>query len=465
MRDILYEIFDIIGSLFKEEEVWILLLLLVFALGLSGVVFVAPSLDGSITGNEILSLVWYMLRIMLPFFLLVFLTALVKGLWMFWRQSIHKSKWEYAMFEIVVPREIKKGASAMEQILKSLHMLRNAPRTYRAKYIEGEVTKYFAIEIVSDGGQIHIYVRVPQKAKKFIEAAFYSYYSDLEIREVNDYAATLPQTVQSVYEQDKNVWGMEAILAKDDMFPIRSYKDFESSAEDEKKFDPISVLFEVLGKIKPGEFVGVQLVLTPKDDKWSAIWKDKLKELRAKTGKDVAEMESAIQAHAVKSVEANLSKPAFDTTIRFLYLARNEIFNDGYVSSGLMGSFNQYSSGNLNAFKKGWDTGTNVWSWPHVYKTRRNEFRKQRILYNYIFRVVADQNPCAKLMTSHVHNWNIYSKQVTLSTESVATIFHPPTNIVLVSPHMKRAESKSVGPTAGLDIFGDENEIQEFIKQ
>jgi hypothetical protein len=72
----------------------------------------------------------------------------------------------------------------------------------------------------------------------------------LEIREVNDYAATLPQTVQSVYEQDKNVWGMEAILAKDDMFPIRSYKDFESSAEDEKKFDPISVLFEVLGAIQ-----------------------------------------------------------------------------------------------------------------------------------------------------------------------------------------------------------------------
>jgi hypothetical protein len=30
---------------------------------------------------------------------------------------------------------------------------------------------------------------------------------------------------------------------------------------------------------------------------------------------------------------------------------------------------------------------------------------------------------------------------------------------------MKRAESKSVGPTSGLEIFGEENEIEEFLNQ
>ena len=69
-----------------------------------------------------------------------------------------------------------------------------------------------------------------------------------------------------------------------------------------------------------------------------------------------------------------------------------------------------------------------------------------------------------KFLTSYILNWNIHSKTFELNTESLATLFHPPTRIVLTAPHMVRVESRKTGPPAGLAIFGDEEKIEKFVK-
>ena len=45
-----------------------------------------------------------------------------------------------------------------------------------------------------------------------------------------------------------------------------------------------------------------------------------------------------------------------------------------------------------------------------------------------------------------------------LNTEELATIYHPPTYIVLTGPLIKRVEARKTGPPAGLPIYGEGSE-------
>ena len=49
-----------------------------------------------------------------------------------------------------------------------------------------------------------------------------------------------------------------------------------------------------------------------------------------------------------------------------------------------------------------------------------------------------------------------------MNTRSLATLFHPPTFLVLTAPHLRRVESKKTGPPAGLAIYGDEGDLEKF---
>jgi hypothetical protein len=49
-----------------------------------------------------------------------------------------------------------------------------------------------------------------------------------------------------------------------------------------------------------------------------------------------------------------------------------------------------------------------------------------------------------------------------LNTESLATLFHPPTRMVLTAPHIERVESRKSGAPAGLAVYGEESDIEKF---
>ena len=52
-----------------------------------------------------------------------------------------------------------------------------------------------------------------------------------------------------------------------------------------------------------------------------------------------------------------------------------------------------------------------------------------------------------------------------MNIECIATLFHIPTVIVLTAPHIKRNESKKAGPPAGIAIFGEDKELEEFYRE
>ncbi|OGY98562.1 MAG: hypothetical protein A3A43_03030 [Candidatus Liptonbacteria bacterium RIFCSPLOWO2_01_FULL_56_20] len=438
-----------------------------------------------------LALTWWLWA----FFILF---PIARSAWLAWRQFDYKHSGEFKglVLELRIPREIRKSPRAMEQVLMALHSLRNAPGDLRERWWDGEVTKWFSLELVSIGGEIHFYIRLPyHKQRNLVEAAFFSYYPDVEIEEVDDYVDRFPENVNAMYAKGYDMWGTEMVLTREAAFPIKTFYAFESPDE-EKQYDPISAFLEVLGKVRTEEVVGIQMLIAPSNFDWYKKWfpfVEKLKQTKGaeearklkhawefpegplpvinpvKPGKDEfgafkSLMRTPGETDILKAVEGNLSKPAFDTLIRFIYVSPKKIYYDSFARRGLVGAFKQYSALNLNDFLQNFamSTRTRIWNWPHVAPKTRNEYRKERLLLNYRTREVPEETFMGKLLTSHFFNWNFSSRRFEMNVECLATLFHPPTFIVLTAPHIKRVESRKAGPPAGLAIFGEEREIEKY---
>ena len=158
----------------------------------------------------------------------IILWPLFESTWLFWRQELFKHSMNFILLELRIPREVRKSPKAMEQVLMTVHGLRNAPGNLREKWWDGEVTRWYSLEVVSMGGEVHFYIRTWEKQKAIIEAAFFSYYPDVEIVQVDDYINSLPANVGEVNKSGYDLWGTELLLAREEAYPIKSYLDFES---------------------------------------------------------------------------------------------------------------------------------------------------------------------------------------------------------------------------------------------
>ena len=421
--------------------------------------------------------------------------------WLFYKRSIFKNSIEWVLLEILIPREVNKTPQAMEQFFMNLHGLRNAAGNFLEKYIDGEVTMWWSLELASFGGEVHFYIRTPKKHKKMVEAGLYAQYPNVEIIEVKDYMDEFPRDTREIYRNDFNVFGGEFILKKEDAYPITTYEKFELTKE-ELAIDPISALVEVLSNIHKEEKVFIQILIRPAGDEWQKEGKklvDKLLGRKEKTSspsgvsglmewfrnllwapvahptwagkgeeKNGAKEENQNilakltpgERDTIKVVEESLSKPGFESLIRFIYYAPKSIFSTNFARRGILGALNQYASPQLNSFGGNpfVETRSRWIYFPYLFVPQRVEARKQRILYNYRNRKLPEESSWAKLSTSHPLNFNFKSKTYILNTTEVATIFHVPAEQVLTAPHVKRSESKKMGPPAGLPIFDEGSE-------
>lgn len=472
MNTFFEEIFIFLRELFEKPET----LLILFILGLGGLIPLFY-IQFSFNPSDIWDVIWRFIATTWWFWLFFPFLRLFQSLLLFWRQEEYKAEVEYVVLEIKIPREILKSPKSMEQIFLIISSLYNVPTTAKAKYYEGEITVTFGFEMVSLGGQVHFYVRTPKKHKAVVESAFFSYYPDVELVEAPDYTGRFPQSSEEMYRSGLKVWGIEMFLAQNSLYPIKSYAQFESASE-EKQLDPISSFLEVLGKAKPHEIFGIQILAVPAEPKWAEEYGDDLEDIRKKvsgsqppaaaggtdTATNAAWSPQPTKFEVLKAIEQNLTKPAFEVVIRLLYLAPEDNFSEAFFRSGIVSAFNQYAAVNLNAFRQNFGVGTNtgIWYPPYIFPEKRVEYRRQRMLFNYIKREMPQELWIGKLLTSHFYNWNFASKSFYLNVEGLATIFHLPPAIVLTAPHIERIESHKAGPSAGLSIFGEESEIEKF---
>ena len=429
-----------------------------------------------------------------PFLLFFLLVVLVPGLWLAYIQAYYlKISTKFVLLELRPPREVVKTPRAMEQVFTSIHSLGSGPdlkfpTVLNEKWWNGEVVYPYSMEIASFGGEVHFFIWIPEKHRNIIEAAFYSNYPDMQVKEADNYLDRLPRTFGELKKRGYELFGTEFLLAhkketKDkiklnyDIYPIRTYFDFEAVAE-EKELDPISGIMEVLAKIRPQDTIWLQMIIQPavegergRIEKEGGLVLAEMKRMarsvkNLETGEIHMVMPSPGESETMRAIERKLSKPMFNAVVRTIYMGPKEGFSSNFGQRGIISAFNQYSSETYNRFRnngKVWSRA-NMWYPPFIFPKRRLLGLKERIIANYRERRFYYETRLAWILQMHVSNFGVGGKIMTLNAEELATLFHLPTIMAPTGSIMVKEEAKKAGPPAGLPIYGEEGDELPGIK-
>ncbi len=425
----------------------------------------------SYVGPFLASTWWFL--IFFPLFFMAY------GTWLAWRQRMFEHKFKWELMEVRVPREILKSPRGMDQVLQSIASIRNSPGDLQEKYWDGEIPYWTSLEMVSFGGEIHFYIRAYRKIRPLIEAAFYAFYQDIELVDIppeNDYVnAYLPHTIGELNAGGRTLWGSEMVLNKSPLYPLKTYLEFESMDE-MHQFDPMSAFLETLSKIKPDEQFFIQYNIQPLPRSWGNAFEhefDELKKPKRVKVEDLTVEEGIMgatvqrtpgQTQYLEMIERNLGKPAFETIIRFMYIYPADRASDSFARRTVMSTFNQFAEAGLNSFRRNESmaTKTKGWNFPYIFPGLRQKLREQRLLEYYREREMWTETKMGRIISSHPFNFNTHSKPQILSSESLASLWHPPSNLILTGPHTQRMESKRMGAPSGLPIYADDKVLDQF---
>ncbi|KKS90201.1 MAG: hypothetical protein UV65_C0019G0004 [Parcubacteria group bacterium GW2011_GWF2_43_11] len=391
------------------------------------------------------------------------------------------------LLEIKMPQDVLKPIRAMEQAFNAIWANTFDPPDWWEKWFEGKQLLSVQLEMASEGGDPHFYIRCHESRRDAIESSIYSQYPDAEISLADDYTKHVPQNIPN---KEWDLWGTDYIMNKLDVYPILTYlKFFEESemAKEEKRIDPMVNLLEGMTKMKPGEYLWVQVAFSPitnskKPEEGEEFIKRGEKE-RDKLAKrtEKAKQKSILQEAAdelisgtipgakeekeqifpaemrmtpgekdmVTGVENKVAKRCSRSYIRFIYLAKRDVYFGG-AKAIPFGFFNQFSTENLNQLKPWPRTLTKIKKYVTLMKVpipinellrARRVFRKKRRLF---FRYIRRFPPLFPKPSKE----GIFL----LNTEELATIFHFPGRAVAPSPTVPRVGAKRGGAPADLPL-------------
>ena len=393
--------------------------------------------------------------IILPF---IFLKPFL-FLWLWWRQERWRKKLKYILLEIKLPEETLKPIKAMETVFSSLWQIYDSPN-WKEKWIEGKKLLDYSLEIVSIDGVPHFYIRILASFKNFVESSIYAQYPEVEITEVEDYTKNVPQNIPT---KDWDMWGCDMINLKDEVYPLRTYKEFETEREtkEEKRVDPMANLLESMGTLRPGEQLWVQIMIKPITPKEINLVKKGERIVQKLMGKTPLSLESFLpyavkgtgrvliagepleekkpeleklelgalrlspgEIEIIKGIQGKIAKYGFEANIRFIYLGRKEAFFKPNLKLAL-GFFNEFNTQNLNTIKPWGKTITKI---QLILIGRRLYLRKRKLFRQYVKR----RTPLDPLKGG----------TYVLNTEELASFYHFPSRIVAPAPTVPRIPAK-----------------------
>jgi len=429
-----------------------------------------------------------------PILVVVFWYALLM-LHKFYRNVLEQKTWKWVLLAIDIPEEVLQGPKAVEHIFANLHgsaLYANLAE----KWWYGKYQKWFSFEIVSIEGYIQFLIRTEIEYRDLVEAAVYAQYPEAEITEVEDYVDNIP----SKYPDDKyDILGWEFILEQSDVYPIRTYQEFEHSISKDVVFnDPMAGILENFSRIGPGENFWFQIIILP--DITEAKWKEKgikeAKKIIAEQGEppkkdtllnkmgDIPQKlaqeainvwdwnfeaeEASIKKEArpgsmmdltpglkntIEAIEDKISKQGYLTKIRVLYAADKSVYNVHKCMEGFIGSMKQFFNTSRNGFKP-----VNFTFASYAFKNYRETYRKNFMVSSYKRR-----KP------------NMGASPIMLNMEELATIWHFPMSFVK-TPLLQKSALKRAEPPIDLPLdslppglaFGEDeaeatSKVQEFI--
>src|SRR3989344_1402739 len=151
--------------------------------------------------------------------------------WIWYVQSNFLSNQKPLLLEVKMPRDLVKSPRGIDFALSHLHHDSGETTFFNRKWA-GSVRPIWAFEIASFGGNIHFYIWTWERWRTSVEAAIYSQYPEVEMFDVEDYAAKF------VYDPDKlmafcNDYRYEP---RSDAYPIKTYVEFELDKDPKEEY-------------------------------------------------------------------------------------------------------------------------------------------------------------------------------------------------------------------------------------
>ncbi len=408
---------------------------------------------------QIFQTVWEIIKIWwwLPLPFLLF--ELLKYHYRYFIQERWDSKIKKILIEVKIPKEIIKPIRAMDQVFANFHSLHDMA-VPRETWLEGVFQHSLSLEIVSIAGEIHFYIRMPETFRPIVETGIYSQYPDAEISLADDYTKFVPQDIPN---KDWDLYAVDFINSKDDIYPLKTYKQFETESEkiEEKRVDPLAGLLESMAALGPGEQFWLQIRAKPvlgKDNPWyqrGRALADKLARRPEKAKpkpiiQEAAEiLISGIPAETKKSkeevfppemlltpgerevlvgVEEKLSKFGYDCNIRFVYLGKRDVFFRPRIRT-FFSFFKEISTQNLGGLRPSSNTMTKVKSVLFWFLDKRRVYLRKRRMFRYYTKRLPPLFPRSGMT-------------FILNTEELATLYHFPGEAVVSTLAIPRVEAK-----------------------
>lgn len=390
---------------------------------------------------------------------------LFKLLWMVHINDAYVEAASWTLLEIIAPKNIEKSPKPMETVFVGFAGVEKGFSTYE-EFVDGMVTDFMSLEVVSSEGTVHFYIRTMKKHRHLIEAYLYAQYPDVELVEVPDYVDNFPKVMPNAQWR---IWGADvATTKKHDAYPIRTYTTYEETVTG-TMIDPLAGLIEAMGKLGPGQHSWVQWIIAPTSPAWNGTTgkelADKLKgkekkkenlwemitkditdvlgnifkylngpiEFEAEKKKDEQPLDtrlSPMERDVLKAVEANLGKVQFITKGRCIFVARRENFDMSLGVSAVWGALKQFGDDNLNSLKPDGESKTSKHY--DIFKKERLDYSQRKLYRRY-------------------KNRSKDGVKTVMSSEELATLFHLP-DISVMAPAMSRVEAKRGGAPSNLPI-------------
>ena len=149
---------------------------------------------------------------------------------------------------------------------------------------------------------------------------------------------------------------------------------------------------------------------------------------------------SPIEREILEATERKASKIGFETKMRFVYLAKRDVFSRARIAQGFIGAIKQTNTFHMQAIKpdfKKTGMGSSIW-W---FKDRRNDARKTRLFKYYRSRDGAGR------------------PRFFLSCEELATLWHFPILLQVKAPSLRQIQAKKSDAPTNVPFEGNDERL------
>ncbi len=409
--------------------------------------------------------------IYLPF--LMYYAALAAWIW--YVQSFYLAGRDPILLEVKMPKEVFKSPRAMELALIPMN-LSSGETMFLNRGWQGGVRPFWSFEIASFGGEVHFYIWTWRTFRPLVESSIYSYYPEVELIEVEDYAAKF-RFDPNIHDCYVTEWRKETFREKHidgtspgngsielNPYPIKTYIDFEQDKDpkEEYKIEPLAEPLEFFSSIRPEDQVWAQIVVREAgrpsthvffgaNDK-SVHLKKALEEVNAvrkesvlrPTKEDTLERSltsnsrgasSARHQELIESMERNMGKYLYEVGIRGWVVSTKEVTSHYY--NGMRFMWRPMGWPNFSTWLR-----PRRWHPPFDYPWQ--DFKNIR------WNLAATRFLDAYRRRLFFHSpWRTYEAPMILSSEEIATLWHPVSSTV-AAPGIERLPAKKAEPPSNL---------------